>query len=166
MKTNHLVAAITIVVMGFQVSLFAQEAKTKSQQAEFQTIKNHQQGQGELKNLPPLPPLPPPPPVLPVIPNLTKEQSESIKKLQLSLAQTKFPIENTLREKEARLQTVSTVKTPDMKTIEKQIDEIGAIKIQLAKLQATHDQEIRKILDDEQRLIFDKRPPLHEPRPF
>ena len=163
MKTNQLLASVTIVAMGLQVSLFAQEIKTKSQQAKVQTSQNQQQGQDELKNYPPLPPLPP---VLPGISNLTKEQSESIKKFQFNLAQAKFPLENNLREKEARLQTVSTVKIPDMKAIEKQIDEIGAVKVQLAKLQATHDQEIRKVLDDEQRLIFDKRPPLHELLPF
>ena len=53
-----------------------------------------------------------------------------------------------------------------MKEIEKQIDEIGFVKIQLAKMQAAHDLDIRKILDDEQRMIFDKRPPMLEPRPF
>ncbi|MCX6232835.1 MAG: Spy/CpxP family protein refolding chaperone [Bacteroidetes bacterium] len=161
MKTKQIFSIILLMLIGMQISSFAQDAKMKEQ-----PLVNHpyQQGQGEMKNLPPLPPLPPP--VLPGIPNLTKEQSEKIKKLQLELALNKFPLENIVREKEAGLQTISTVKSPDMKAIEKQIEEIGAIKIQLAKLQASHDQDIRKILDDEQRLIFDKRPPMHEPRPF
>lgn len=164
MKTKQIVVTIVIIVMGLQVALFAQEAKKKPAHTDFQPMQNNVQSGGEVKNLPPMPPLLPP--VLPGIPNLTKEQSESIHKLQLGVAQAKFPLENIIREKEAKLQTISTVKTPDMKEIEKQIEEIGAVKVQLAKLQAAHDQNIRKILDEEQRLIFDKRPPMPEPRPF
>ncbi len=164
MKTKQIVAAITIIVMGLQLALFAQETKNKPSHPGIQSLPNQMQHEGDFNNLPPLPP--PPPPVLPGIPNLTKEQSESIHKLQINVAQAKFPLENNVREKEARLHTISTVKVPDMQAIEKQIDEIARVKVQLAKLQAAHDQDIRKVLDDEQRLIFDNRPPMPEPRPF
>ncbi|MFZ4413037.1 MAG: Spy/CpxP family protein refolding chaperone [Bacteroidales bacterium] len=164
MNTKKIVAVIAIIVIGLQIALSAQEAKPKSSHPGIQPMPNQMQHEGDLKNIPPMPP--PPPPILPGIPNLTKEQSESIHKLQLNVAQAKFPLENNVREKEARLHTISTVKVPDMQAIEKQIDEIASVKVQLAKLQAAHDQDIRKVLDDEQRLIFDKRPPMPEPRPF
>ncbi|MEI6694812.1 MAG: hypothetical protein WCO13_01985 [Bacteroidota bacterium] len=164
MNTKKIAAVIAIIVMGFNLVLFAQETKNKPSHLGNQSIPNQMQREGDFKNLPPMPP--PPPPVLPGIPNLTKEQSESIHKLQINVAQAKFPLENNVKEKEARLHTISTVKVPDMQAIEKQIDEIAAVKVQLAKLQAAHDQDIRKLLDDEQRLIFDKRPPMPEPRPF
>jgi len=152
MKTKQILACIVIIVFSVQLTLNAQESKTKPEQSWLQN-----QSLAEFKNHPALPP---PPPVLPFIPNLSKEQSESIHKLQLNVALDKFPLENIVREKEAKLQTISTIKTPDIKEIEKQIEEIGAIKIQLAKLQASHDLDIRKLLNDEQRLIFDKRPPI------
>ena len=155
MKTKQILAIIVLFVMGLQLSLNAQENKTKPEQPWLQN-----QPQGEFKNHLPNPP----PPVLPGIPNLNKEQSESIHKLQITLAIAKLPLENNIREKEAKLLTLSTLKNPDIKEIEKQIDEIGFVKIQLAKMQAAHDLDIRKILDDEQRLIFDKRPPM--PQPF
>jgi hypothetical protein len=155
MKTKQILAIIVIFVMGLQLSLNAQDSKTKTEQSLHQN-----QLQGELKNHLPNPP--PPPSVLPGIPNLSKEQSESIHKLQITLAIAKLPLENNVREKEARLHTLSTLKNPDIKEIEKQIDEIGVVKIQLAKMQAAHDLDIRNILDDEQRLIFDKRPPMPE----
>lgn len=101
---------------------------------------------------------PPPPPVLPGIPNLSKEQNEGIRKLQISLGKNILPIENEIREKDARLNTLTTLKDPDMKSIYALMDEIGALKIKIAKMQMAHDMDIRKILNDEQRLIFDKRP--------
>lgn len=101
---------------------------------------------------------PPPPPVLPGIPNLSKEQNEGIRKLQISLGQNILPIENEIREKDARLNTLTTLKDPDMKSIYALMDEIGVLKIKIAKMQMAHDMDIRKILNDEQRLIFDKRP--------
>jgi hypothetical protein len=106
---------------------------------------------------------PPPPPVLPGIPNLSKEQNEGIRKLQISLGQNILPIENEIREKDARLNTLTTLKDPDMKSIYALMDEIGVLKIKIAKMQMAHDMDIRKILNDEQRLIFDKRPkhPIH-----
>ncbi len=117
----------------------------------------------------PLPPegiqqaLPPPPPVLPGIPNLNKEQNESIRKLQISFGQNILPIENEIREKDAKLNTLTCIKEPDMKAINTIVDEIGALKTKIAKMQIAHDMDIRKILNDEQRLIFDKRPkhPIH-----
>jgi len=165
MKTKQILASIAIIVMGLQLSLSAQETKMKPGAAGFQPAQNQIQHQTSMEKLLPPPP-PPPPPVLPGIPDLTIAQTESIKKLQLNLATAKLPQENNLREKEARLHSISTVKTPDMSAIEKQIDEIAVVKVQLAKLQAAHDQDIRKVLNDEQRLIFDKRPPLHEARAF
>jgi hypothetical protein len=161
MQKKQILSLILLMLIGMQISSYAQDSKLNDPSA---VNRPFQHGQGEFKNLPPLPP--PPPPVLPGIPNLSKEQSEKIKNLQIELALIKQPLENKVREKEAGLHSISTIKSPDIKAIEKQIDEIGTIKIQLAKLQANHDQDIRKILDDEQRLIFDKRPPMHEPRPF
>ncbi len=108
-------------------------------------------------------PMPPPPPVLPGIPNLTKEQSEAIKKLQLSISSDVLPIENDIKEKEAKLNSLTTVKNPEINAIYKVVDDIAVLKVKIAKLQIAHDLDIRKLLTDEQRLIFDRRPkhPVH-----
>jgi len=150
MKTLRITAVLIALIIGISLQLSAQVDNNKTENT---TKENKRQ-------VPPdgVFPQPPPPPVLPGIPNLTKEQSESIKKLQLKISEDVLPIENEIKEKEAHLNTLTSVKTPDMDAIYKVVDEIAVLKVKIAKLQIAHDMDIRKILDDEQRLIFDRRP--------
>ncbi len=154
MKILRITAILIAIIIGISFQLSAQ---VDNKRPEKPTKENNR----------PLPPdgllQPPPTPVLPGIPNLTKEQNESIKKLQLKISQDVLPIENEMREKEAHLNTLTSVKTPDMDAIYKVVDEIAAQKVKIAKLQIAHDMDIRKVLDDEQRLIFDRRP-KHPPQ--
>ena len=150
MKTLRITVALIALIIGISFTLSAQ-------------VDNNRPEKPTKENKRPAPPegsqfQPPPPPVLPGIPNLTKEQNESIKKLQLKISQDVLPIENEVREKEAHLNTLTSVKTPDMDAIYKVVDEIAVQKVKIAKLQIAHDMDIRKVLDDEQRLIFDRRP--------
>ena len=48
-----------------------------------------------------------------------------------------------------------TAEKPDLKDINKNIEKIGEIKVEMAKLQAKHRLEMRAQLNDEQRLKFD-----------
>ena len=72
------------------------------------------------------------------------------------------PLRNQLGEKKARLRTLSTADKVNMTEVNKIIDDIGAMQTQLMKLKEQHRQEIRKLLNDEQRVMFDAHQPLHD----
>jgi Spy/CpxP family protein refolding chaperone len=96
--------------------------------------------------------------------NLSVEQKASIKKLHLAFQKEAMPIKNQIAEKKAHLKTLTTADKADMTAINATIDEIGAMKIQLEKKRVAMDQEIRKLLADDQRLIFDlKKSKAHKP---
>jgi len=94
----------------------------------------------------------------PKIPDLTEKQQEEMKKLQTDHMKEMLPLKNQIREKEAHLLTISTGDNVDMKKVNSAIEEIGALKIQMEKKRAAHRQEIRNLLTDEQRVIFDSHP--------
>jgi Spy/CpxP family protein refolding chaperone len=106
-----------------------------------------------------------------MIPNLTDEQKEQMKTLKLDLIKSNKSLKNEMKEKEARLHTLSTADEVDLDAIYKVVEEIGALQISIAKNMATHRQEVRKILTEEQKIFFDERPPRphgpknHPPQP-
>jgi len=87
--------------------------------------------------------------------NLTDAQKEGFKQSRLALEKQLQPIRNELGEAEARQRTLTTTEKPDMDAVNKNIDKIGALKTQMAKLQVKHHLEMRAQLTDEQRLKFD-----------
>jgi Spy/CpxP family protein refolding chaperone len=88
--------------------------------------------------------------------NLTDAQKESFKKSRLALEKQLQPVRNELGEAEARQRTLTTTDKPDMDAVNKNIDKIGSLKTQMAKMQAKHRIEMRAQLTDEQRLMFDR----------
>ncbi|MFP4526074.1 MAG: Spy/CpxP family protein refolding chaperone [Bacteroidales bacterium] len=91
-----------------------------------------------------------------MIPNLTEEQQEQIKELRLEHMKAMQNYQNELQEKRASLRTLQTQDNPDMSKINNKIEELGELRTEMHKESAQHRQEIRKMLDDEQKLIFDK----------
>ena len=89
------------------------------------------------------------------IPDLTEDQKEQITEIRTDHMKEVLPLRNELNEKEARLQTISTGENVDQNKINTTIDEIGKIKIDLAKKRAAFKQDIRKILTEDQRVFFD-----------
>ena len=87
--------------------------------------------------------------------DLTDAQQDQIKTLRLSFQEETLPLKNELREKKARMQTLTTAKEADMKAINQLADEMGGLKTTMMKKHLAHQQEVRKILTDEQRIIFD-----------
>lgn len=92
------------------------------------------------------------------LPNLTDEQKDQIAKLRTENMKTMLQNRNLLQEKMAKLNTLQTADKPDMKAINTLIDETAALKATMAKAQAAHRQQVRSLLTDEQRVIFDSRP--------
>ncbi len=100
---------------------------------------------------------------MPMIPDLTEKQKEQIKQVRTEHLKAMLPLKNQLMEKRARLHTVSTSENVNMKEINDIIEEIGAIKTQMMKERAAHRQEVRSLLTEEQRVIFDAhKPGLHD----
>lgn len=87
--------------------------------------------------------------------NLTAEQKDAFKKSMLEVQKQLQPIRNELGEAMARQKTLTTAEKPDMGAINKNIEKMGALKTEMAKIQAKHRLEMRAQLTDEQRLKFD-----------
>ena len=89
--------------------------------------------------------------------NLTEDQQVQMKSLRLKLQQEMLPIRNELGENKARFRTLSTAESADMKAINKLIDGNSQLTASMAKLRAANHQAVRKLLTEEQRIIFDSR---------
>ena len=87
--------------------------------------------------------------------NLTDKQREELMKMRTEQLKERTQMRNQLREKRAKLENLQTADKPDMKEINKVIDEIAAIQAQEMKSQAANRQKIRSMLTDEQRIRFD-----------
>lgn len=94
---------------------------------------------------------------MPRIPDLTDQQKEQIKDIMLTTRQAVLPLQNQMREKAARLKTLRTAEKVDMEAVNSVIEEIGDIRTQIMKTRVASEQEIRELLTEEQRVIFDSR---------
>ena len=86
---------------------------------------------------------------------LNEQQRDELKKIRTEQLKERTQTRNILKEKRARLETLQTADKPDMKEINKVIDEIAAIQAQQMKSQAASRQKIRSMLTDEQRAHYD-----------
>jgi Spy/CpxP family protein refolding chaperone len=89
------------------------------------------------------------------IPNLTDDQRAKIKDLHLELMKEVKPLHNQLEELKAREHTLATADKADIKAIDANLDEISKVTNQLMKAKAHMKQQVRGLLTDEQRLLFD-----------
>lgn len=89
------------------------------------------------------------------IPDLTDAQKTKLTDMRAANMKEMLPLRNELKEKQAHLNTISTGDNVNMTDVNKTIGEIGAIKIDMAKKRASHRQEVRKILTDNQKVFFD-----------
>ena len=89
--------------------------------------------------------------------NLNDQQREEIRKIRTEQMKERTRTGNLLKEKRAKLEVLQTADKPDIKEINRVIDEIAAIQAQKMKAQAAGRQKIRSLLTEEQRAIFDAR---------
>ena len=87
--------------------------------------------------------------------NLTDVQKEAFKKSMIAVQKQIQPLQGELGEAEAHQKTLMTAEKPDMSAIDKNIEKIASIRVQIAKIMAKHHMDIRAQLTDEQRLKFD-----------
>ncbi len=87
--------------------------------------------------------------------NLTDTQKEFAKKSMMAIQKQMQPMRNELGELMARQKSLTTVDNPDYKAINKNIEKMGELKTEMAKIQVKHKLEMRAQLTEEQRLMFD-----------
>jgi Spy/CpxP family protein refolding chaperone len=89
------------------------------------------------------------------IKGLSDEQKHKIEKIEASNKKEMLQYRNLLDEKKSHLKTLETSDNADLSAINKTIDEISSIEGEIMKKHAATKQEIRKVLNDEQRIQFD-----------
>jgi len=87
--------------------------------------------------------------------NFDNKQREEMSKIHTEQIKERTQTRNLLQEKRARLEVLQTAEKPDMREINKMIDEIAAIQAQEMKNQSASRQKIRSLLTDEQRTYYD-----------
>ena len=87
--------------------------------------------------------------------NIDDRQREEISKIRTEELKERTQTRNLLNEKRAKLEVLQTADKPDMKEINKVIDEIAAVQAQQMKAQAASRQKIRGLLTEEQRAYYD-----------
>jgi len=89
--------------------------------------------------------------------DLTEEQQEKIDELILLCMKNNTLITNKIMGKKARLKTLTTADDIDMKAINATIDEITELSSQLMKNNVANKMDIRNLLTDKQKIMFDKQ---------
>lgn len=146
MKANFKTLATLIIVSLFFVSVTAiaqgkkEEKQVKEVKEEKDSKVRHHKGDGEMKFL-----------------DLNDEQKTKIKKMKIAHKKELKKLKYAIQEKNAKLKALELEDNADLSAINKVIDEIGAIKVDQMKKRAAHKQEIRKMLNEEQRMKFDMR---------
>lgn len=87
--------------------------------------------------------------------NLTDAQKEALKQSMMDTQKQIQPLRNELGEAKAHQKTLMTAEKPDMDAINKNIEKMGDIKVEIEKIQASQRLKMRAQLTDEQRLKFD-----------
>jgi|AntRauTorcE11897_2_1112592.scaffolds.fasta_scaffold00087_28 Spy/CpxP family protein refolding chaperone len=87
--------------------------------------------------------------------DLSDEQKEQVLEIHVNGQQVMLPLKNQMGEKLARLRTLTTSETYDETAVKETIDSIAELRADMMLEQATHHQEIRSLLNDEQRIKFD-----------
>jgi Spy/CpxP family protein refolding chaperone len=91
------------------------------------------------------------------LPSLADEQKEKIKEMRTLHMKEMQSLRNEMNELKARYKTLSESSNPDISAINKNIDAQTDHLNKIMKSNAAHHQAVRKILTDEQKLVFDMR---------
>jgi Spy/CpxP family protein refolding chaperone len=87
--------------------------------------------------------------------SLTKAQRDKLAAMKLDLMKKKLPIKAKMKVVKTDLALLAIADKPDMKAIDKKIDELTALKNQVMKVKYAHKVAVRKELTPEQRVMFD-----------
>ena len=88
--------------------------------------------------------------------NLTDAQKEEVRLLRIAHEKAIQSDQQTLKLKRVELNNLVASDNPSEKDVNRLTDEIGGLQTALLKAQIAHRIEVRALLDDEQKLKFDK----------
>ncbi|MBE9469584.1 MAG: Spy/CpxP family protein refolding chaperone [Bacteroidetes bacterium] len=91
------------------------------------------------------------------IPNLTEEQETKIEKLRTAHMEDMIGYKTQFEEKKAHKKSLMVAKAIDLKTVNKTIDEMSAIRVKMQKMKAKHHKDVRSLLTPEQKVFFNNR---------
>lgn len=87
--------------------------------------------------------------------DLTEEQEEGINTIHLNGQKEMLEQRTTLQQKRAELRTLSVGNNYDAAKVSQLANEIGSLQAQMITKRATHQQQIKQLLNEEQRIKFD-----------
>ena len=87
--------------------------------------------------------------------DLSQEQKDQLKALRLDEMKAMTQYKNQLDEYKAKLKTLTTGDNVDLKSVDKVIDQMGKVKIEMAKNKLSHRMDVRALLNDDQKVMFD-----------
>ncbi len=88
-------------------------------------------------------------------PEFTAEQKEQIGTIKAKYEEERVALANRMKAMHIEAKDILEKDPPDFKAIEKKIDEFSKVHTDQAKLRLRQHQEIRALLDDDQKTIFD-----------
>ena len=88
--------------------------------------------------------------------DLNEKQKEKVEAIHSDLEKVLLPIEADLKVRQAELNKLLIAEKPNKSMVNNKIDEIGALKVKMQKEKVGHRLEVRSMLDDKQRIRFDK----------
>ena len=88
---------------------------------------------------------------------LTEEQSKQVARLKLGFKKNVYPIKAKMKQTKVEMALLITANKPNQKDIDKKIDEILKLKAGIMRLKIAHKIEVRKVLNEEQRVQFDMK---------
>jgi len=93
-----------------------------------------------------------------MIPDLTEDQEAKIKDLRVNHLKEMNTFRNEMNELRAKKHTLMTTDNTNMNEINSVIDQMTSIHNKMMKVSAKHRQDVRGLLTEEQKVIFDSRP--------
>lgn len=87
--------------------------------------------------------------------NLSDEQQTQVQQHRLAGQKEMLPLRNQLREKNAQLRTLTTAENFNQTAVNQLVEEIGDLRTQMLAKRVEHRQEMRSLLTEEQRIMFD-----------
>jgi len=87
--------------------------------------------------------------------DLTQEQKDQLKALRLDEMKAMTRYKNQLDEYKAKLKTLTTGDNVNLKEVDKVIDQMGKVKLEMARNKLSHRMDVRALLTDDQKVMFD-----------
>ena len=94
-------------------------------------------------------------PGMPWMNDLTQEQKDQLKALRLQEMKAMTQYKNQLNEYKAKLKILTTGDNVNLKDVDKVIDQMGKVKLEMAKNKLSHRMNVRALLTDDQKVMFD-----------